>query len=127
MCLLEAVEHWDDAGICCTTRTHRDPDNPLRNQKQLAAVHLCEYGAQAMALHGALLARRDHPGGVIQQGLLVALRDVAFAVDRVDDIDGALSVLARKKIAGTTGALYEFEVRSAERRLASGRVSVIYP
>lgn len=124
MCLLETVEHWDDNGIRCSTRTHLDPLNPLRSRDQLAALHLCEYGAQAMALHGGLVARRDH-GGPAAPGLLAGLRQVELAVERIDDIDGPLTVIANRKLAGPDGWLYEFEVSAGGRRLARGRVTVI--
>lgn len=126
MCLLDAVETWDELGIRCTTLSHRDPENPLRSSDQLAALHLCEYGAQAMALHGGLLARRAH-GGKAAPGLLAALREVEFAVDRIDDIAEPLTVIARQQIAGSGGWLYQFEVSAGSRWLARGRVSVIHP
>lgn len=125
MCLLDAVEAWDDTSIRCTTRSHRDSLNPLRSEDQLSALHLCEYGAQAMAAHGGLLARRDRDAAAAP-GMLAALRDVEFAVDRVDDIEGPLTVLARKKVAGDTGCLYDFQVSAGRRWLARGRVSVIF-
>ena len=67
MCLWEEVVAWDQARIRLRTRSHADPDNPLcgdgmAGERMLRAVHLCEYGAQAMAVHGALLA-----GGVSVQ------------------------------------------------------------
>ena len=126
MCLLDAVETWDEESIRCTTNSHRDPLNPLRSSNRLAALHLCEYGAQAMAVHGGLLARREH-GGKAVPGVLASLREVEFAVDRVDDIEEPLTVLAHKKIAGTAGWLYQFEVSAGQRWLARGRVSVIRP
>ena len=124
MSLLDGVTAWDEGSICCTTNSHRHPANPLRSNGQLAALHLCEYGAQAVALHGGLLARRAH-GGKAAPGVLASLRQVEFAIDRVDDIAEPLTVIARKKIAGTTGWLYEFEVSARGRWLARGRVSVI--
>lgn len=126
MCLLDAVHAWDEQSIHCITCSHRDPHNPLRSHGRLAALHLCEYGAQAMAVHGGLLARREH-GGKAVPGMLAALREVAFAVDRIDDIDGPLTVFARKMIAGPAGWLYAFEVNAGARWLARGRVSVIPP
>ena len=33
---------------------HVDPAHPLRSNGRLHALHLCEYGAQAMAVHGGL-------------------------------------------------------------------------
>lgn len=124
MCLLQSVERWDSQGIRCTTLSHRDPMNPLRSRGQLAALHLCEYGAQAMALHGGLLARREH-GGRAEAGMLAALRQVEFAVERIDDIDEPLTVSAHLKLGGPDGWLYEFEIAAGGRWLARGRVSVI--
>lgn len=125
MCLLDAVEASDALSIRCTTRSHLDPENPLRSSNQLAALHLCEYGAQAMAVHGGLLARREH-GTRAPPGMLVALRDVEFAVDRIDDIDETLTVIARMRIAGSASWLYEFDVSAGVRWLARGRVSAIH-
>lgn len=143
MCLLDEVEAWDDLRIRCTARSHRDPRNPLRSGDRLGALQLCEYGAQAMAAHGGLLARRDRaapsasagdsnsfsmtPAGArAAPGMLVALRDVEFAVDRVDDLEGVLTVFAHLKVADATGCLYRFEVSIGSRWLARGRVSVIF-
>ena len=124
MRLIETVEHWDDQGIRCTTLTHRDPLNPLRSRGRLTALHLCEYGAQAMALHGGLLARREH-GGQAPPGLLAGLRQVELCVERIDDIEEPLTITARLKVGGPSGWLYEFEVSAGSRCLARGRVSVM--
>lgn len=126
MCLLDEVDTWDDLRIRCTTRSHRDPRNPLRRGDRLGALQLCEYGAQAMAAHGGLLARRDRAASRAAPGMLVALRDVEFAVDRVDDIEGPLTVFAHRKVAGASGCVYRFEVSTGSRWLARGRVSVIF-
>jgi predicted hotdog family 3-hydroxylacyl-ACP dehydratase len=123
MCLLDAVQSWNEAAIECTTATHRGAGNPLRAGGELAAVHLVEYGAQAMAVHGGLLARAQ--GGVAAPGLLVAVRDVQLAVARIDDVGGDLTVRAKKLVANAGGWLYSFEVDAGDKRLASGRVSVI--
>jgi predicted hotdog family 3-hydroxylacyl-ACP dehydratase len=124
MCFLQAVENWDDTRITCTTRTHLDPAHPLRRDGQLAAVHLIEYGAQAMAVHGGLLARRD-TGGKAAPGMLTALRDCKLQVERVDDIDVPLTVIARKLFASAEGWMYQFEISAQDRKLAEGRLSVI--
>ncbi|MEO8010882.1 MAG: phosphotransferase, partial [Dokdonella sp.] len=57
MCLLDEVVAWDDTHIHARSDSHRRDDNPLRSDGMLRALHLCEYGAQSMAVHGALLAR----------------------------------------------------------------------
>ena len=47
MCLLEAVDSWDETRVTCRSATHRRPDHPLRRDGHLSAVHLLEYAAQA--------------------------------------------------------------------------------
>jgi len=54
MCLLERVIEWDDRRVVLETATHRSPSNPLRSNGRLRSLALCEYGAQAMAVHGGL-------------------------------------------------------------------------
>jgi predicted hotdog family 3-hydroxylacyl-ACP dehydratase len=125
MCLLDAVRDWSDTQITCVTATHRDPANPLRHGGALAAVHLAEYGAQAMAIHGGLLGRAS--GAPVRPGLLVTLRDVKLAVERIDDVAADLEIRARKLLATPDGQLYAFEISAAGRLLASGRAGVIHP
>ena len=124
MCLWESVEHWDAQAIRCHTQSHRDMQNPLRCNNQLSAIHLAEYGAQAMAIHGGLLAREVGTGPVAS-GMLVALRDFVMLVQRVDNIEHTLIVNARKLVASTTGSIYEFAIEANRRKLSSGRVSVV--
>ena len=77
MCLLERVIAWDEQRVVVESSTHRSATNPLRRDGRLSAVHLCEYGAQAMAVHGALKAKQG--GRRPAPGMLVALRAVTFA------------------------------------------------
>lgn len=56
MCLLERLVSWDAQAIHCTTTTHRREDNPLRTASGLLSPNAIEYAAQAMALHGGLIA-----------------------------------------------------------------------
>jgi len=123
MCLLDAVLAWDDERIHATAISHCDPANPLRSGDQLCAVHLCEYGAQAMALHGGLLAQRD--GCAVRPGLLVSLRAVQLHVVRADDLPDALDVHAEKLLASESGWQYAFRIEQAGRVLAAGRATVV--
>ena len=123
MALLDRVLAWDEDAIHATAESHRDPANPLRSDDRLRAVHLCEYGAQAMAVHGGLLAQRD--GGVAAPGMLVSLRAVQLHVDRIDDLAGALDVHARKLLGGEAGWQYAFRIEHRGRLLAQGRAAVI--
>jgi hypothetical protein len=56
MCLLDTVLRWDAEEILCQTGSHLLADNPLRAAGRLGVANAIEYAAQAMAVHGALLA-----------------------------------------------------------------------
>ncbi|HEY6984501.1 MAG TPA: phosphotransferase [Rhodanobacteraceae bacterium] len=123
MCLLDEVVAWDASSILARSRSHAREDNPLRTDGMVRAVHLCEYGAQAMAVHGGLVARAE--GGVAAPGFLVSLRDVELAVDRIDDLDGALDVHAEKLIGDAAGWQYAFLISHDGRVIARGRAAVL--
>ena len=123
MCLLDAVVAWEDTCIHATAVSHRDPANPLRSDGILRSVHLCEYGAQAMAIHGGLLAQRD--GRVPAPGMLVSLRDVKLHVVRIDDLPGDLDVYAEKLLDGDASWQYAFRVEHDGQLLAEGRAAVV--
>jgi len=125
MCLLDAVEAWDATAIHAVSIGHARPDHPLRSGTGLHAVHLAEYGAQAMALHGALLARAGG-GEAVRPGMLVSLRDVRLAEAFVDATGGRLEVRAERLYADAAGAQYAFRVAQAGRVLASGRAAAMY-
>ena len=55
MCLLSAVERYDERTIVCRATSHASESNPLRLGGRLPALAGIEYGAQALALHCALL------------------------------------------------------------------------
>jgi predicted hotdog family 3-hydroxylacyl-ACP dehydratase len=122
MCLLERVVAWDDSSITLATTTHRKPANPLARDGRLHAIHLCEYGAQAMAVHGGLTAQAR--GERAQPGLLVSLREVVLGRDFVDELDGELLVEARRLHDSGTAWQYEFRVTHSGQLLAQGRAMV---
>jgi predicted hotdog family 3-hydroxylacyl-ACP dehydratase len=126
MCLLDAVQAWDANTIHAISAGHVRIDHPLRGEQGLHAVHLAEYGAQAMAVHGALLARARGIEGV-RPGRLVSLRDVRLFEEYVDRLDGHLDVHAECLYADDGGAQYAFHVEHRGRLLASGRAAVIHP
>jgi predicted hotdog family 3-hydroxylacyl-ACP dehydratase len=122
MCLLARIVRSDEREIVCAATSHRSPDNPLRRGGQLAALHLAEYGAQAMAVHGGLA----DPAAKDRGGMLVAIRDLALEVDRLDDIAGELTISATRLVANADGQIYSFSVSGDGRELARGRVSVMF-
>jgi predicted hotdog family 3-hydroxylacyl-ACP dehydratase len=121
MCLWERIVEWDDARIVLETSGHRAPDNPLRVNGRLRAVHLCEYGAQAMAVHGALKAAPERA----PPGMLVSLRSVTFARDYLDDLTDALRVEAVCLQAGDSSQQYSFKISHAGEAIAEGRAAVL--
>ncbi|MEP7244336.1 MAG: phosphotransferase [Gammaproteobacteria bacterium] len=123
MCLLDRVIEWDKEHIVLATATHSAVTNPLRLDGRLRAVHLCEYGAQAMAVHGGLLAQAE--GRAAQPGLLVSLRDVKLLVDFIEQLEGELKVSARRLLESSGSWQYSFEIHHQGRALASGRAAVI--
>ena len=126
MSLLDAVVAWEGSTIHAISESHVRADHPLRSEHGLHAVHLAEYGAQAMAVHGALLAR-ERGQAVARPGRLVSVRDLALAAEYVDALGGRLDVHAQCLYSDDGGAQYAFRVEQGGRLLASGRAAVIHP
>jgi predicted hotdog family 3-hydroxylacyl-ACP dehydratase len=126
MCLLDGVAAWDETTIHAVAESHAQADHPLRGPSGLHAVHLAEYGAQAMAVHGALMARSQGESDV-RPGRLVSLRDVSLEVEYVDPAHGRLDVYAERLYADASGAQYAFRVEQNGHVLVSGRAAVIHP
>ena len=123
MCLLERVIEWTPERVTLATATHRSHDNPLRSGERLRAIHLCEYGAQAMAVHGGLVARAA--GETAQPGLLVSLRDVHLLAEYIDDLPGELVVEAGRLHAAPGSWQYWFRALHAGKELVNGRAAVM--
>lgn len=122
MCLLDEVTAVTADAIVCLSRSYTSADNPLRRNGRLPAVALCEYGAQAMAVHGGMAARSA--GQPPPSGWLVALRDVRLELADVG-VGGILEVSARRLAASDAVWQYEFAVAREGRMLANGRATVM--
>jgi len=122
MCLLDNVLDWNETEIRCSATSHIDTANPLRNGGRLASVHLLEYGAQAMAVHGGLLALES--GSTVPPGYLAALRNVILHLDYIDDAVSPLIVHARLLASLSTSFMYHFTITAANASLASARATV---
>ncbi len=121
--MIERVMHWDRESLVAATARHRAADNPLRKDGRLAGVHLAEFGAQAMAIHGGLLNRAD--GITPKPALLVSVRDFDCTRDFIEDLPGELQITARVLMASAAGFQYSFEVRHVDQRIAGGRVAAM--
>lgn len=122
MCLLDAVLDWSATSISCRALSHTDPANPLRAAGRLGAANGIEYAAQAMAVHGALLAP---VGAAPRQGYLTSVRSVTLQVARLDDLPGELNVTAERMSGDSNHILYQFAVNHAGRCLLEGRAAVV--
>jgi predicted hotdog family 3-hydroxylacyl-ACP dehydratase len=125
MCLLDEIVEWDATRLHARSASHQRLDHPLRADGMLHAVNLCEYAAQAMAVHGALREREREQGGVARPGFLVALREVSLQVERIDDLEGRLQVHVECLIARADSLQYAFRVEHRGRVLATGRAAVM--
>jgi len=127
---------WDATRIRCRSTTHRSADNPLRAHGRLGAACGIEYAAQAMAVHGALIAASaplastvsTHVRGSIGAavGYLASVRNVSLRVSRLDDLEEELIAAAERVTGDGRTVLYEFTVTSGERVLLSGRASIVF-
>ena len=122
MCLIDHVAEWDETMIRCSVTGHRAVDHPLRTNGRLHAACGIEYAAQAMAIHGALCSRG---AGRPRAGFLASVRGVEFSVERLDDIDAALEVVAARLGGDDNNVLYRFELAALQRPLVRGRATVI--
>lgn len=122
MCLLDRVQAWDAERIRCIATSHRLPDNPMRRQGRLGIACGIEYGAQAMAVHGALTA----PQGQLQQpGYLASVRDARCHAGSLEDCDDELVIDAQLLLAEGTRMIYAFSLSCGGRALIEGRAAVV--
>jgi predicted hotdog family 3-hydroxylacyl-ACP dehydratase len=122
MCLLDGVLEWNAQRILCRASSHHDPANPLRVDGRLPAACGIEYGAQAMAVHGALLAADGTPLG---PGILASVRGVQLLADRLDEHAGVLRVAAERLSGEEDHILYAFSVAGDAGELLRGRATVV--
>ncbi|TDR47792.1 putative hotdog family 3-hydroxylacyl-ACP dehydratase [Tahibacter aquaticus] len=123
MCLLDNVVAWDEQRIHARSAGQARHTNPLRLDGRLRALHGCEYGAQAMAVHGGLLAQAA--GGTAAPGFLVSLRAVELLRDYLDDLPGSIDVYAEKLLASAQSWQYAFRVEHAGELIVQGRAAVM--
>jgi predicted hotdog family 3-hydroxylacyl-ACP dehydratase len=122
MCLLDRVDSWDLDRIVCRAVSHRATDNPLRAAGRLGAANGIEYAAQAMAVHGALLAAgASRP----KAGYLTSVRSVNLHVDRLDQVAGELQIVAERLSGDAVSVLYTFTVAADGQLLLDGRATAV--
>jgi len=135
MCLLDEVVSWDATRIRCRSATHRAADNPLRAHGRLGAACGIEYAAQAMAVHGALVAASAPLASTVAtsvrgtmgaaRGFLASVRNVVLYVPQLDDLEADLFASAQRITGDGRTVLYEFTVCTSAPVL-SGRASIVF-
>ena len=128
MCLLDEVLTWNTSRVQCRSSTHRDRANPLRAHDRLGAVCGIEYAAQAMAVHGALIASRitASPRSEAIVGYLASVRNVVLYTNRLDDVEADLVAEAERVTGDERSVLYDFSVYGDERILLAGRATIVF-
>lgn len=120
MSLLEQIVSWDAQGLRARATSHRDAGNPLRRGNELPIACGIEYGAQAVAAHGALVSE-----GAAGAGFLASVRSVVFHATRLDDLSTDLEIAVEQIGAAAGGMLYRFSVGAEGRELIQGRVAIV--
>lgn len=151
MCLLDSVQQWDQHSIVCLTASHRRADNPLLSAagQSLDAAVLVEYGAQAAAVHAALLLQgelqqseaghsqdlhrksgqnKDGKGiGGGRTAFLGAIKNLQFIQRQVDPTIAQLTIKARCELNSRDGAIYQLDCGSDSGAIISARVVLVLP
>jgi predicted hotdog family 3-hydroxylacyl-ACP dehydratase len=122
MCLLDSVRCWSGTEIVCIASSHRDTDHPLATDGFLNSVCGIEYAAQAMAVHGGLIAAS---GRRPASGYLASVRDVTCHIARLDLLADDIEVSATQLASDAAGAVYAFVLRCGTVTIIEGRAAVV--
>ena len=126
MRLVDRIVSYDEQRIVCESDSHRAPDHPLADEGVLSILCGLEYGAQAMAIHGALLDVSSGPSrDRTRHGFLVAASDLRWSVERLDQCASPLTIEAVSEFRSDNQVAYRFEIRASGTLLLSGRASVL--
>lgn len=123
MCLLDALLDWSPTFVLCSASGHADPTHPLRSASGLLATAAIEYAAQAMALHGGLLAP---PGSRPSAGYIASVRGVTLHGLTLHDRPGPLAVRAERLAGDDRQVMYAFSLHDGQGApVAEGRATVV--
>ncbi len=123
MCLLDELVSWDNRSIRCHAFHPADPNNPLRRNGRLAAVHMIEYAGQAAALHGGLLAQRQ--GVELTPSGLAAIRNLELHVKTLDAVPPPLVIEVHCIFDTGASSIYAFCIKGGGQNLSTGRLIVM--
>jgi predicted hotdog family 3-hydroxylacyl-ACP dehydratase len=128
MMLLERITAWDNEKIVCTTKTHLSKEHPLRVNNKLSMIHCIEYGAQAAALHGAIIsfdAQRNAKPMAPLKMFLAVVRDFSFIDEDLDSIGCELIFKADQVLVSKGAQQYLIRSYADKAQLSEGIVTLI--
>lgn len=129
MRLIDRVLTYDEQRIVCESDSHCAVDHPLAENGVLSIICGLEYGAQAMAVHGALLAGAAPQDRAVSRdarhGYLVAASDLRWLVERLDRCTAPLVIEAISEFRSGNQVAYRFELRAEQQTMLTGRASVL--
>lgn len=124
MCLLDAVEHWDQQTVTCISTSHHLPHNPLLEDGRLSAMVLVEYAAQAAAIHACLTGAGI---GGTRTALIGAVKALKLHCRCVTPSQKILTVAAQSILQSGGGAIYQVTVRAQDELLVEARIVLVIP
>lgn len=122
MCLLDSVDCWDEHQITCSSHSHLNLDNPLRDLNRLASINAIEYGAQAVAIHGRLISGTGNPDS--RSGFLVQIKNLDFQDCDLSQLTDALQVHAEQIHCDDSSMLYTIAIKHNQDHIMSGRIMI---
>lgn len=132
MCLIDGLSQWSPDQAICQSSAHLRPSHPLSDEDRLGSATLIEVAAQAMALHGALLAGAgaNDPNQTStapdKHGVLAGVRKVTLDGANIATVSSPLSIKVMLTSGDANTALYEFAVSAGDLSLATGRATVLF-
>lgn len=126
MSLLDQVYSWDQHSIACLSTSHRKDANPFIESAgdTMNSAILVEYGAQAAAVHAALVQE-----GMAGQGTayIGAIKNLTFNDKVVSRNIETLHINAQCELNTSEGAIYTIECGSQEKIIVTARIVLVLP
>lgn len=123
MCMIGEVLFWDSETICCRSDRKAAAANPLIEGHEMHSVLLIEYGAQAAAIHAALLQGGSAGGRAAYLG---AVRGTEFIREFLVP-EEPVEIKAHCQLSSTDGAIYDFEALQQGTLVMRGRLILNQP
>lgn len=124
MSLLNEILSADKDSLTATAISHLESNNPLRAEGSLSTVNGIEYAAQAMAVHGALLAQHSGAEYSTQKGYIATVRNIEINKPFFPETEGVLLIQVRLLMSNDNGFTYEFHINYKQDEFISGKITV---